>query len=105
MQTVKMNQNMVLVKVDEDAKNPKYTPSGLILPPTTESTRPKTLTGTVLSVGEGKRNKKGKKIPMDEQLQVGVRVLFGYYMGSIVEVDGADCRILSDDQLFGVIEE
>ena len=56
----------------------------------------------VLAVGPGKKKEDGGLMPVD--LKVGDKVLFGQYSGSTVKVDGEELLIMSESEVFGVIE-
>jgi chaperonin GroES len=56
----------------------------------------------VLSVGPGKKLDNGSVQNVD--LSVGDKVLFGQYSGSTVKVDGEELLIMSESEIFGVIE-
>lgn len=73
------------------------TASGLYL---ASESKEKPQTGTVLAVGEGKRDKDGNLIPMP--VKEGDRVLYGKYGGTEVTVDGEDVLILRADDLYAI---
>lgn len=75
------------------------TPTGLMLPETAKETPQR---GEVIAVGNGRRNNKGKRIPMD--VQVGDIVLYAKYGGSKLKVDGVDLLILQESDVLAVIE-
>lgn len=106
MKVVKPMRNFLVVKVDKETKEIQ-TRSGIILPNNLSSlSKPGNVTGTIMSVGPGKRSKKTKQIiPMAEELKEGVKVLFGYYIGNVFEHDREEYRVLSDDQVLGIVEE
>jgi len=58
--------------------------------------------GEVLAVGPGKKKEDGGLVPVD--LKAGDKVLFGQYSGSTVKVDGEELLIMSESEVFGVIE-
>lgn len=72
---------------------------GIVLP---DGAAEKPSQGEVLSVGPGKVGDDGKL----QQLSVkkGDKVLFGQYGGSTVKVDGEELLILSETEIFAVIE-
>jgi len=72
---------------------------GIVLP---GSAAEKPSRGEVLAVGPGKKKEDGGLIPVD--LKAGDKVLFGQYSGSTVKVDGEELLIMSESEVFGVIE-
>ena len=58
--------------------------------------------GEVLSVGPGKLLDNGKVSEVD--VSVGDKVIFGQYGGSTVKVDGEELLILTESEIFGVLE-
>lgn len=75
------------------------TAGGIYLP---DSSREKPRQGRVLSVGDGRRLKSGKRV--SPQVQEGDRVLFSPYAGNEVEVNGDIVRILSEQEVLAVLE-
>ncbi len=87
----------IIIKVMTDEKK---TAGGIIIPNTDEKERPKT--GEVLACGPGKRDQAGKYIPID--LNVGDVVLFGKYSGTEVMLSGDDYLIISEKDVFAIID-
>ena len=58
--------------------------------------------GEVISVGPGKKNDSGEVVPVN--VKAGDTVLFGQYAGNEVKVDGEEYLIMSESDIFGVIE-
>ena len=56
----------------------------------------------VLAVGPGKVNESGDVRPMD--VKAGDKIIFGQYSGSTVKIDGEELLILSENEIFGVLE-
>jgi chaperonin GroES len=84
----------VMVKPDDETTSP----GGIVLPETAKE-RPQK--GTVVGVGEGRRDESGKLIPVE--LAEGDRVVFAKYGGHKVTVDGEDFTILDLDQIYAKI--
>ncbi len=72
---------------------------GIIIPDTAKE---KPQQGEVIAVGEGKRDKDGKRIPLD--VKPGDRVLFGKYSGTEVKIDDEELLILREDEILGIVE-
>lgn len=71
---------------------------GILLP---DSAKEKPKQGTVVAVGNG-RIENGQRIPLD--VKKGEVVLFSAYAGSDVNVDGESLLMLSEGDVFGVVE-
>lgn len=89
--------NRVVVKRDErDDK----TPGGIIIP---DNAKEPLTRGTVISVGPGKRSDSGAI--QEPMVRTGDHVLFGKYSGSEVRFDAEDLVIMTEDDIYGIIEE
>ena len=82
-------------RLEEEAK----TAGGIVLP---DSAAEKPSQGEVLAVGPGKTLDNGEVRALD--VKVGDKVVFGQYGGSTVKVDGDELLILSEGEIFGVLE-
>ena len=72
---------------------------GIVLP---DSATEKPSQGEVLAAGPGKANENGDVRPLD--VKVGDKIIFGQYGGSTVKIDGEEVLILSESEIFGVLE-
>lgn len=81
-------------------KEEEETSAGGIVLPGTAKEKPNQ--GEVIAVGDGKLLDSGELRPV--ALKVGDQVLFGQYSGNNVKVDGEELIILSESEIFGVIE-
>ncbi len=88
--------NRLIVKRIEDGEK---TTGGIIIPDTAKETPQQ---GKVIAVGPGKRDDKGKIIPID--VHKGDRVLFGKYSGTEVNLDGEEHLIISEDDVLAILE-
>lgn len=70
---------------------------GILLP---EAAQEKPRQGTVMAVGPGKTDEKGKCFPLD--VNVGDEVLFAAYSGTEYKSDDVDYLILSEEDLLAV---
>jgi chaperonin GroES len=86
----------VLVKRAEDAE--QKSSAGIIIPDTAKE---KPQRGSIVAVGEGKKDDSGKRIPMD--VKEGDEVLFGKYAGTEIKVDGEEYLIMREDDILGVV--
>ncbi len=91
-----LHDRVVIRRVEEETK----TAGGIVLP---GSAAEKPSQGEVLAVGAGKILENGETRPLD--VKAGDKVIFGQYAGSTVKVDGEELLIMSESEIFGVIEE
>ncbi|MEJ2042624.1 MAG: co-chaperone GroES [Reinekea sp.] len=75
------------------------TAGGIVLP---GSAKEKPSQGEVVAVGNGRVLDNGEVRALD--VKVGDTVVFGQYSGSTVKVDGEELLIMSESEIFGVIE-
>ena len=86
----------VLIKVlDSEEK----TAGGIIIPDTAKE---KPQEGEVVAVGPGKTSDSGDSVSMN--VSVGDTVIFGQYGGNEIKLNGEDYLILSEKDIFGVVE-
>lgn len=93
--TIKPLQNRVVIKFVEAEEKTK---GGIIL---TASAQEKPQVAEVVAVGPGKMED-GKLIPVS--VKVGERVIASKYAGTMVKFDGIEYTILSEDDIFAVVE-
>ncbi|MCH7816827.1 MAG: co-chaperone GroES [Proteobacteria bacterium] len=89
-------QDRVVVRREEEETT---SAGGIVLP---GSAAEKPAQGEVLAVGPGKRLENGKTQPID--LKVGDTVVFGKYSSNTIKIDDEELLILSESEIFGVIE-
>jgi chaperonin GroES len=87
--------------VVKPAEREEKTKGGLFLPDTASKERP--MEGTVLAVGEGRRDDSGKLIPMN--VKTGDKVLFAKYSGTEFKMDEVDYLVLSEKDILGIVQE
>jgi chaperonin GroES len=90
-------EDRILVQANE-AEN--TTASGLVIPDTAKE---KPQEGTVLSVGPGRFDDKGSRIPID--VKVGDTVIYSKYGGTEVKWAGEEYLMLSARDVLAVIEK
>ncbi|OFE11114.1 co-chaperone GroES [Pseudohongiella acticola] len=90
-----LQDRVVVRRKEEETK----TAGGIVLP---GSAAEKPAQGEVLAVGPGRIMDNGDKRPID--LKVGDTVVFGKYASNTVKVDDEELLILSENEIFGVIE-
>lgn len=77
------------------------TKGGIFLPDTASKERP--MEGTVLAVGEGRRDDNGKLIPMN--VKADDKVLFAKYSGTEFKIDDVEYLILSEKDILGIVQD
>ncbi len=90
-----LHDRVVVRRLEEEST----TAGGIVLP---DSAAEKPSQGEVLAIGAGKALDNGDVRPLD--VKKGDKVLFGQYAGSTVKVDGEELLILSESEIFGVLE-
>jgi len=75
------------------------TKSGIVLP---DSAKEKPQEGKVIAVGEGAKDEKGKKIPME--VKVGDVVLYSKYSGTEVKIDGEEHLIIKESDVLAIVK-
>ncbi len=90
-----LHDRVVVRRLEEETK----TAGGIVLP---DSAAEKPSQGEILAVGPGKVLDNGDVRMLD--VKVGDTVIFGQYGGSTVKIDGEELLILSESEIFGVVE-
>ena len=85
--------------VVEPIEQEDVTSSGIVLP---ETAKEKPQKGKVLAIGEGDRDDKGNRIPLD--VKVGDKVLFAKYSGTEIKIDQKKYLILKESDVLAIIE-
>ena len=90
-----LHDRVVVKRVDADTQ----TSSGIIIP---DNVAEKPDQGIVLAVGAGRRTESGSLVPMS--LKENDKVLFGKFAGQTVKIQGEEVLILSEEEIYAVIE-
>lgn len=90
-----LQDRVVVRRKEEETK----TAGGIIL---TGSATEKPAQGEVLAVGPGRIMDNGEKRPVD--VKVGDTVVFGKYASNTIKIDNEELLILSESEIYGVIE-
>jgi chaperonin GroES len=85
--------------VVEPLEQEERTETGLFIP---ETAKEKPQKGTILAVGEGRRDEDGKRIPMD--VATGQVILFAKYGGTEIKMDGKKLLILKETDILAIVE-
>lgn len=93
--TLKPLQNRVVIKFIEAEEKTK---TGIIL---TASAQEKPQIAEVIAMGSGKVED-GKLVPMT--VKVGDKVIASKYAGTTVKIDGTEYVVLSEDDIFAIVE-
>jgi len=72
----------------------------LVLP---ETAREKPQQGKIIATGPGKKDEKGRRLPMD--VKQGQRVLHAKYGGTEIKIDGKKLLILKENDILAIVEE
>ena len=90
-----LHDRVVVRRLEEETTSA----GGIVLP---DSATEKPSQGEVIAIGPGKVNENGDVRPMD--VKAGDKIIFGQYSGSTVKIDGEELLILSENEIFGVLE-
>ncbi|MBL4583886.1 MAG: co-chaperone GroES [Pseudomonadales bacterium] len=91
-----LHDRVVVRRMEEET-----TSAGGIVLPGTATEKPSQ--GEVLAIGAGKLLENGDVRPVD--VKVGESVLFGQYSGTPVKIDGEELLVMSEGDIFAVIEK
>lgn len=91
-----LGDRVIVERIEDDVQK---TPGGIIIPDTAKEKPQK---GTVIAVGEGKKDDQGKRIPVD--LKAGDTVIFGKYAGSEIKVDGKELMIMHESDIYAKLD-
>lgn len=83
----------------EPANEEQTTESGIVIPETAEKEKP--VKGTVISVGPGRLNEKGDRVPV--AVKEGDVVLFKKYGPDEIEVDNKKYLVADEDDILAII--
>lgn len=83
-------------------KQQEVTTGGIIIPDTANEGG--TVRGEVIAIGNGKRDDKGKLIPIE--VKIGDQVLYGTSLyGTTVSIDGEEFVIMREDNILAILEK
>jgi chaperonin GroES len=94
---VKPLNDRVLVKRLEEVQ---VTKGGIYIPDTAKE---KPVEGKVISVGPGKVNDQGNRVPLN--VKEGDKILFGRYAGSEIKVEGEEYLMMREDDILAIVED
>jgi chaperonin GroES len=85
--------------VIKPASREETTKSGIVLPDTSKE---KPQRGTIIAVGEGRRDDDGDRIALD--VKVGDAVLFAKYAGTEFKLDDEELLILAEKDILAIVD-
>jgi chaperonin GroES len=89
-----LGDRVVVQREESESK----TAGGIVLPDTAKD---KPTRGTIISVGEGRLNKDGKRVAL--QVKSGDRVLFTSYAGEQFKIGTKELLLMREDDILAVI--
>lgn len=90
-----LRDRVVVRRQEEEEKSA----GGIVLPGTAKE---KPTQGEVVAVGTGAVLDNGETRPV--AVKVGDKVIFGQYAGNTVKIDGEDLVIMSESEIYAVVE-
>ncbi len=90
-----LHDHILVERIEEEIRK-----GGIIIPDTAKE---KPQQGKVIAVGEGRRDEKGNRIPME--VKKGDAILFGKYSGNEIKLGDAEYLIIREDDVLGIIEK
>ena len=90
-----LHDRIIVKRMEEE----RMSAGGIVIP---DAATEKPVKGEVVAIGTGKALDNGEVRALD--VKVGDKVVFGQYGGSTVKVDGDELLILSEGEIFGVLE-
>ena len=86
--------------VVQPAEREETTKSGIVIPDTAKE---KPQRGSIIAVGQGRRDDDGERIPMD--VSVGDTVLFAKYAGTEFKFEEEEYLILSEKDILAIVAD
>ena len=90
-----LHDRVVVRRLEKEA----VSEGGIVLP---DSAKEKPVEGVVVALGPGKITDAGENRPLD--VKEGDTVVFGQYAGNAIKIDGEELLIMSESEIFGVLE-
>jgi chaperonin GroES len=87
--------HILVERIEEDVKK-----GGIIIPDTAKE---KPQQGKVIAVGGGRKDDKGKQIPLE--VKKGDTILFGKYAGTEMKIEDHEYLIIREDDILGIVEK
>ena len=93
-----LGDRVIVEPIEKDEET--FAGGALVLP---ETAREKPQQGKIIAAGPGKKDDKGRRIPMD--VEEGQRVLYAKYGGTEIKIDGEKLLILKESDILAIVEE
>ncbi|MGQ9465835.1 MAG: co-chaperone GroES [bacterium] len=90
-----LHDHILVERIEEEVKK-----GGIIIPDTAKE---KPQQGKVIEVGDGRRDEKGNRIPLE--VKKGDIILFGKYAGSEVKIEDKEYLIIREEDILGIIQK
>lgn len=90
-----LHDHILVERIEEEVKK-----GGIIIPDTAKE---KPQQGKIIAVGDGRRDEKGNKIPLE--VKKGDIVLFGKYSGTEIRIEDKEYLIIREDDVLGIVEK
>jgi chaperonin GroES len=90
-----LHDHILVERIEEETKK-----GSIIIP---DSAKEKPQQGKVIAAGEGRRDEKGNRIPME--VKKGDVILFGKYSGNEIKIDETEYLIIREEDVLGIIEK
>jgi chaperonin GroES len=93
-----LGDRVIVEPIEKDEET--FAGGALVLP---ETAREKPQQGKIIAAGPGKKDDKGRRIPMD--VEEGQRVLYAKYSGTEIKIDGKKLLIVKESDILAIVEE
>lgn len=90
-----LHDHILVERIEEEVKK-----GGIIIPDTAKE---KPQQGRIVALGDGRRDEKGNKIPLE--VKKGDIVLFGKYSGTEIRIEENEYLIIREDDVLGIVEK
>jgi chaperonin GroES len=90
-----LDNRVIVTRVEEEQR----TAGGIIIPDTAKE---KPQEGKIVAVGPGKRDDKGKRIPLE--VKKGDRILFSKYAGTEIKINGVEHIFMKEEDILAVLD-
>jgi len=90
-----LDNRVIVTRVEEEQR----TAGGIIIPDTAKE---KPQEGKIVAGGPGKRDDKGKRIPLE--VKEGDRILFSKYAGTEIKINGVEHIFMKQEDILAVLD-
>ena len=89
-----LGDRVILRRLDSEEK----TKGGIIIP---DSAQEKPIEGKIISVGPGRRDEAGKRVPLT--VKAKDTVLFSKYAGTEIKLDGEEHLVMREEDILAIV--